>query len=174
MADRKFFQHDNHPTIVSFRIAAIASAFTAVVVFAWATRAHQKLGIYADTDGAPLCGMILATTSYSLLWSMVPLTARLLLHRSLHPGVYVAFDFIAFGAVFATTIVTMILLIPAAEGGYACRGGGYGVCRNNTLSNVEFFGYAIALLDSMLHFVLFVWACWACHRHRKQPRKIDI
>jgi hypothetical protein len=63
MADRKHIQQDGHPTIFSLRIAAIASALTTVIVFAWAVREHQKLGIYADVDGTSLCGMIVATVS---------------------------------------------------------------------------------------------------------------
>ncbi|KAB8210981.1 hypothetical protein BDV34DRAFT_220155 [Aspergillus parasiticus] len=169
MTDKTYLSQDGHPAILSLRIAAIVSAFTTLAVFAWAVKAHDR--VYTDLNGASLCVMILATASYAVLWSLVPLTVRLLLRRALHPGFYIAFDFIAFGAVFATTLVTMLVLTPAAEGGYACR---KSACRDTTLSNVEFFGFAMALLTSVLHFVLFVWACWACDRQRKQPRKTDI
>ncbi|KAE8358935.1 hypothetical protein BDV27DRAFT_163123 [Aspergillus caelatus] len=168
MTDKNRLLQDGHPAIFSLRIAAIVSAFTTLVVFAWAIKAHDH--VYTDLNGASLCVMILATASYAVLWSLVPLTAWLLLRRSLHPGVYIAFDFIAFAAVFATTLVTMIVLTPIAEGGYSCR---RSVCIDTTLPKVEFFGFAMALLTSVLHFILFVWACWACDRHRKQPRKTN-
>ncbi|KAB8270439.1 hypothetical protein BDV30DRAFT_241432 [Aspergillus minisclerotigenes] len=169
MTDKNYLVQDGHPAILSLRIAAIVSAFTTLVVFAWAIKAHDR--VYTDIDGASLCAMILATASYAVIWSLVPLTVRLLIRRTLHPGVYIAFDFIAYGAVFATTVVTMILLIPNAESGYAYRKSAY---IDTTLPKVEFFGFATALLTSVLHFVLFVWACWACDRRRKQPNKTSI
>ncbi|KAB8260952.1 hypothetical protein BDV32DRAFT_148826 [Aspergillus pseudonomiae] len=169
MTDRNYPLLDGHPANLSLRIAALVSAFTSLAVFAWAIKAHDR--VFTDLNGASLCVMILATSSYAVLWSLVPLTVRLLLRRALHPGVHIAFDFIAFSAVFATTLVTMIVLTPIAEGGYSCR---RSACRDTTLPKVEFFGFAMALLTSVLHFVLFVWACWACDRLRKQPRKTEI
>ncbi|KAE8354336.1 hypothetical protein BDV28DRAFT_147170 [Aspergillus coremiiformis] len=168
MTDRTYLVQDGHPAILSLRIAAMVSAFTTIVVFAWALKAHDH--VYTDVNGASLCIMILISATYAALWSLIPLTIRSLLHRALHPGIYIAFDFIAFGAVFSTTVLTMSILTVYAEGGYNCRG--Y-ACRDTALANVEFFGFAIALVNSVLHLILFVWACWVCDYHRKQSHKMD-
>ncbi|KAF5854934.1 hypothetical protein ETB97_010613 [Aspergillus alliaceus] len=101
---------------------------------------HPVINFFAyqrfDVDGGSLYAIIIGTCAVD---------NQSLLHRPLHPGIYIAFDFIAFGAVFATTVVTMAILTPAAEGGHACRG--Y-ACRDSILSIVEFFGSSIALLNS--------------------------
>ncbi|KAE8378993.1 hypothetical protein BDV26DRAFT_260375 [Aspergillus bertholletiae] len=168
MTDSNYLLQDGHPAILSLRIAAIVSAFTSVIVFAWATKAHEN--VWIDFNGGSMCAIILGTASYAVLWSLVPLTARLLLRRSLRPGVYIAFDFIAWGAVFAATVVTMVMLVPIGVSGYSyLRSAGM----DTTLPKVECFGFAMALLTAVLHFVLFVWACWACDRQRKQPRKTN-
>ena len=61
MTDKNYLVQDGHPAILLLRIAAIVSAFTTLVVFAWAIKAHDR--VYTDIDGASLCAMILATVS---------------------------------------------------------------------------------------------------------------
>ena len=63
MTDKNYLLQDGHRAILSLRIAAIVSAFTTLVVSAWAVKAHDR--VYTDLDGASLFVMILATVSES-------------------------------------------------------------------------------------------------------------
>ncbi|KAE8154637.1 hypothetical protein BDV25DRAFT_147583 [Aspergillus avenaceus] len=169
MATTKHILQDSHPAIISIRLAAIATSFTALIIFAWATTAHHR--VFTDTNGASLCGIILGPISYALLWSLVSLTILLVLRRSVHPGIYIAFDFIAFGAVLGATIPVMLIMVPVGEGGYPKL---HGPGKDTKLPKVEYFGYTTTLLNSVFHFILFVWACWACDYYRKRARKVDV
>lgn len=80
--------------------------------------------------------------AYAFAWSAVALIVRLLFHRPLHAGIYVALDFLAFGAVVGSTGSMLALLEPYGMD-YQCV---KDPCAAN-VGQVQAFGVAMSLLD---------------------------
>ncbi|PLB49833.1 hypothetical protein P170DRAFT_192849 [Aspergillus steynii IBT 23096] len=160
----KEFSQDGHPVILALRISAVLSALIALIVFAWAVKAHET--VFSDVNGSSLCLIVLITVAYAFVWSTVALIVRLVFNRPLHAGIYIALDLLGFGAVVGSTIAMLVALEPYGMD-YQCV---KDPCATN-VGQVQAFGAAMSLLDGALHLTLFVWACWACRSTKTQGRK---
>ncbi|KAK1146774.1 hypothetical protein N8T08_002535 [Aspergillus melleus] len=162
----KDFSQDGHPIILALRVSAVLSSMIALIVFAWAVQAHKS--VYTDVNGSSMCLIAMITVAYAFVWSAVALIVRLVFNRPLYAGIYIAMDFLAFGAVVGSTIALLAVLEPYGVD-YQCV---KHPCAAN-IGQVQAFGAAMSLLDGTLHLALLVWAWWACHRStgKTQGRK---
>ncbi|KAL4865089.1 hypothetical protein BDV12DRAFT_175152 [Aspergillus spectabilis] len=163
MDSNPYYANDRHSAIIGLRTLSIITSLPVIPALAWAIPAHDDVA--NDGVGYGLVPGVVAGTAYAFLWSTIALTVRLALHRSIHPGVYLAFDFIAFGLLASLAILMIIFIEPFVSSAYSCIHGAS--CAGDALRRVEWFGAIMALVCCATHFVLFVWACWATDQDRK-------
>lgn len=57
----KDFLQDGHPIVLALRISAVLTSMIALIVFAWAMKAHET--VYSDVNGSSLCLIVMITVS---------------------------------------------------------------------------------------------------------------
>ncbi|KAJ5945160.1 hypothetical protein N7516_005328 [Penicillium verrucosum] len=115
-----------------------------IVCFAWAMVQHQEGVISSDGLGEAWSTMLLGTTSYGFVWSTIFLIV-VLCNCAVHPGVIVAFDFIAFAGQFSTVCIDLHELAYWSLGGY-----GYSSTHNvGRLYGVECLGCSMVLVGRL-------------------------
>ncbi|GFF62958.1 hypothetical protein IFM51744_11056 [Aspergillus udagawae] len=150
---------DNHPAILSLRTAALLTSAAGFISLAWSITHHKGI---SDDGAGSISSIVLGTIAYAFLWSLVALTIRLI-PRRIHPGIYLAFDLIAFLANAITGSIGLAVLAPVMEGGYSCYSAG---CDGDAVLRVEIFAYMVVFVNVVVHLMLVVWASWACHIER--------
>ncbi|CEL10424.1 hypothetical protein ASPCAL13543 [Aspergillus calidoustus] len=158
-----YYANDRHRVLLSLRVLSILTSLAALSTLAWTIPAHENVS--NDGVGSGVTPGVVASTAYAFLWSSTVLILRYILHTPIHPGVYLAFDFIAFGLLAGCTIVMVIMIEPFFNSSYACAVGNN--CDGGLLARVEWFGAFMGLVCCAIHLGLFVWACWATDRERK-------
>ncbi|KAH3458314.1 hypothetical protein KXX05_004071 [Aspergillus fumigatus] len=142
---------DSHPAVLSLRTAALVTSAAGFISLAWSITHHKDI---SDDGAGGINSIVLGTIAYAFLWSLVALTIRLT-PRRIHPGIYLAFDLIAFLANVIAGSIGLAVLAPAMEGGYNCYSAG---CDGDAVLRVEIF--------AVVHVMLVIWASWACHVER--------
>ncbi|GFF74386.1 hypothetical protein IFM60648_06957 [Aspergillus lentulus] len=154
---------DNHPVVLSLRTAALLTSAAGFISLAWSITHHEGI---SDDGAGSINSVVLGTVAYAFLWSLVALTIRLI-PRRIHPGIYLAFDMIAFLANAITGSIGLAVLAPVMEGGYSCYSTG---CDGDAVLRVEIFAYVVVFVNVVVHLMLVVWASWACHTERRGKR----
>ncbi|KAL4914371.1 hypothetical protein BDW62DRAFT_220180 [Aspergillus aurantiobrunneus] len=170
MEPTPYYVDDRHWAIISVRILSIITSLPAFPALAWTIPAHND--VHTDSGGHSIVGGVVAGTAYAFLWSTIVLISRLAFHRPIHPGIYIAFDFIAFGLITSFTVLLMTFTEPYVDRSYTCRTGIS--CSGDTLRRVEWFGAIMALICCATHLGLFVWACWATDIVRKMKKREEV
>lgn len=150
---------DSHPAVLSLRTAALVTSAAGFISLAWSITHHKDI---SDDGAGGINSIVLGTIAYAFLWSLVALTIRLT-PRRIHPGIYLAFDLIAFLANVIAGSIGLAVLAPAMEGGYNCYSAG---CDGDAVLRVEIFAYVIVFVNVVVHVMLVIWASWACHVER--------
>ncbi|KAH1308379.1 hypothetical protein KXV70_005035 [Aspergillus fumigatus] len=104
---------DSHPAVLSLRTAALVTSAAGFISLAWSITHHKDI---SDDGAGGINSIVLGTIAYAFLWSLVALTIRLT-PRRIHPGIYLAFDLIAFLANVIAGSIGLAVLAPAMEGG---------------------------------------------------------
>ncbi|KAL2812334.1 hypothetical protein BDW59DRAFT_155311 [Aspergillus cavernicola] len=155
---------------ICLRFVAMFASLIAVITFGYSQGRHDNDEVMVSDLGHHVVTPATGTTEYAFIWSLVIATIELSTPVPIHPGIYIAFDFIAFGAVTAAVIVYLLIQAPYYSGdGYSC-GRDYPDCDGKQLANIEHFATAMALLAVVIHFGFFVWACRATDKLRKSRR----
>ncbi|KAH3191372.1 hypothetical protein KXV92_002873 [Aspergillus fumigatus] len=123
---------DSHPAVLSLRTAALVTSAAGFISLAWSITHHKDI---SDDGAGGINSIVLGTIAYAFLWSLVALTIRLT-PRRIHPGIYLAFDLIAFLANVIAGSIGLAVLAPAMEGGYNCYSAG---CDGDAVLRVEIF-----------------------------------
>ncbi|EAW09011.1 uncharacterized protein ACLA_077580 [Aspergillus clavatus NRRL 1] len=152
---------------MGLRGAALLTSAAGFIAFAWSLKEHERENVFDDGAGS-ISAIVLGTTAYACLWSLVLLTVRLLMTGWIHPGVYIAFDMIAFLANTIGASMSLAVLAPVMSGEYNCRRRG---CRGDLLMRVEVFGFVVVYINVVVYLILTAWACWACHCERRKAVK---
>ncbi|RLM00017.1 hypothetical protein CFD26_107319 [Aspergillus turcosus] len=77
---------DKHP--------AILTSAAGLISLAWSLKHHEDI---SDDGVGGINSIVLGTIAYAFLWSLIALAIRLVLgHIHIHPGIYLAFDLVAF------------------------------------------------------------------------------
>ncbi|KAH3595645.1 hypothetical protein KXW46_009225 [Aspergillus fumigatus] len=108
---------DSHPAVLSLRTAALVTSAAGFISLAWSITHHKDI---SDDGAGGINSIVLGTIAYAFLWSLVALTIRLT-PRRIHPGIYLAFDLIAFLANVIAGSIGLAVLAPAMEGGLRPR-----------------------------------------------------
>ncbi|KAH1284589.1 hypothetical protein KXV95_002469 [Aspergillus fumigatus] len=108
---------DSHPAVLSLRTAALVTSAAGFISLAWSITHHKDI---SDDGAGGINSIVLGTIAYAFLWSLVALTIRLT-PRRIHPGIYLAFDLIAFLANVIAGSIGLAVLAPAMEGGIQLR-----------------------------------------------------
>ncbi|KAL2830839.1 hypothetical protein BDW59DRAFT_169998 [Aspergillus cavernicola] len=166
MSSNPYYADDRHKTIIGLRLLSIATSLPVFPALAWAMSAHSD--VFNDGVGIGLIPGVVAGTAYAFLWSCIVLVIHLAFRKPIHPGIYLAFDFIAFGLLASVTILMIIFIEPFLNSAYSCESGSS--CKGEALRRVEWFEAVMALICCATHFVLFVWACWATDKDRKSKK----
>ncbi|KAL3455209.1 hypothetical protein BJX64DRAFT_78278 [Aspergillus heterothallicus] len=161
-----YYADDRHKALVSLRALSILTSLATFPALAWIIPAHDH--VINDGVGSGVTPGVVASTAYAFLWSTIVLILRYIVNISIHPGVYIAFDFLAFGLLAGWTIVMVLFIEPFVDMAYSCRS--VDDCDGDLLRKVEWFGGVMGLVCCSVHFLLFVWACWAMDRERKSRR----
>ncbi|KEY80494.1 hypothetical protein BA78_8357 [Aspergillus fumigatus] len=131
---------DSHPAVLSLRTAALVTSAAGFISLAWSITHHKDI---SDDGAGGINSIVLGTIAYAFLWSLVALTIRLT-PRRIHPGIYLAFDLIAFLANVIAGSIGLAVLAPAMEGGYNCYSAG---CDGDAVLRVEIFAYVIVFVN---------------------------
>ncbi|KAL2812707.1 hypothetical protein BJX63DRAFT_432407 [Aspergillus granulosus] len=107
-----YYANDRHKALLSLRVLSILTSLSAFHILAWATPAHMML---ATT--------VLVGALRLVLSLLTVLTFRYGLNIPVHPGIYMAFDFIAVGLLAGWTIVMVLLIEPFSNLSYSCANG---------------------------------------------------
>ncbi|KAJ5332908.1 uncharacterized protein N7506_006691 [Penicillium brevicompactum] len=125
-------------SLLSLRFGTILCNIIAVPCFAWAMEQHYKGIVATDGLGQTWAGMNLGTSAYGLIWSTIFLIV-VLCNCAVHPGVIIAFDFIAFCAQLITVCFHLYELTFYHLGGY----GSYGRFDVDRLYGIECLGCSV-------------------------------
>ncbi|KAL4987370.1 hypothetical protein BDW68DRAFT_177860 [Aspergillus falconensis] len=159
-----------HRVSICLRSLALLASLAAVVAFAYSQDAHDRGVVVTQDLGHHLVTPATGTTEYAFIWSLIILSIELSSPTDLHPGIYVAFDLLAWAAVAAGVSLYLGVQEPYYTGdGYTC-GGVYPDCDGKRVARVEHFGTAMGFLAIVIHFGFFVWACRATDKLRKSQR----
>lgn len=91
--------------------------------------------------------LILLQTQYAFIWSLIIIPIELSTPVALHPGIYVAFDLLAWTTVTVGVVLYLLFMWPYYTGdGYTTCGRDYPDCESNHVAAVEHFATAMALL----------------------------
>ncbi|KAL4735128.1 hypothetical protein BDV11DRAFT_39893 [Aspergillus similis] len=155
---------------IYFRCLALVASLAAVISFAYSQDAHDRGVVLTEDLGHHLVTPATGTTEYAFIWSLIILSIELSSPVDIHPGIYVAFDFLAWAAVATGVSLYLGIQEPYYTGdGYAC-GRDYRECDGKRVASVEHFGTAMGFLAVVIHFGFFVWACRATDKVRKSQR----
>ncbi|GIK07665.1 hypothetical protein Aspvir_003331 [Aspergillus viridinutans] len=157
---------DNHSAVLLLRTAALLTSAAGFVSLAWSMTHHK--GISDDGAGESTPSSWEPYIAYAFLWSLIALTIRLI-PRRIHPGIYVAFDLVAFLANVIAGCIGLAVLAPVMEGGYNCYAGG---CDGDAVLRVEIFAYVVVFVNVVVHLMLTVWASWACRIERGRGKTV--
>ncbi|KAJ0417652.1 hypothetical protein BJY00DRAFT_289326 [Aspergillus carlsbadensis] len=158
-----YYANDRHKALLSLRALSILTSLAALSTLAWTIPAHENVN--NDGVGSGVTAGVVGSSAYAFLWSSTVLILRYILYIPIHPGVYLAFDFIAVGLLAGWTIVMVLFIEPFFNSSYTCTVGND--CAGGLLAKVEWFGAVMGLLCCAVHLGLFVWACWATDKERK-------
>ncbi|RDW76863.1 uncharacterized protein DSM5745_06855 [Aspergillus mulundensis] len=162
-------QWRSHRLSICLRSVALVASLAGVIAFAYSQDLHDRGIVLTEDLGHHLISPATGTIEYSFIWTLIILSIELSTPLDLHPGLYVAFDFIAWAAVTVGLCLYLAIMQPYYTGdGYTC-GRGYR-CNGKRVANVEHFGTAMGFLAVLIHFGFFVWACRATDRLRKSRR----
>ncbi|KAL2812952.1 hypothetical protein BJX63DRAFT_395310 [Aspergillus granulosus] len=148
------------------RFVTIVTSLAAVISFGYTQGLHDRDVLTAADLGHHLITPVTGTTEYALIWSLIIFSIELATPIPTHPGIYIAFDFIAFAAVAVALSLYLALMEPYLTGGYDCGRLEPG-CDGKQAANIEHFGTAMGFLAVIIHFGFFVWACRATDKLRK-------
>ncbi|KAI9375911.1 hypothetical protein BJX61DRAFT_41302 [Aspergillus egyptiacus] len=156
--------------LTGFRAVAMIASLAAVIAFAYSQGQHDGGEVETSDLGHHVVTPATGTTEYGFIWSLVILSIELATPVPIHPGIYIAFDFIAFAAMTVGIALYLAIHEPYYSGdGYSC-GRYYPECNGKQVANVEHFATAMGFLAVIIHFGFFVWACRAADKLRKSQR----
>ncbi|KAL2843569.1 hypothetical protein BJX68DRAFT_270064 [Aspergillus pseudodeflectus] len=151
------------------RFVTIVASLAAVISFGYTQDLHDRDVLTAADLGHPVIAPVTGTTEYALVWSLIIFSVELATPTPIHPGIYIAFDFIAFAAVTVALCLYLAIMKPYYTGGYTC-GRTEPDCNGKQAAYVEHFGTAVGFVAVIIHFGFFVWACRATDKLRKSLR----
>ncbi|KAL2851882.1 hypothetical protein BJY01DRAFT_107169 [Aspergillus pseudoustus] len=154
---------------ICLRFTTIIASLAAVISFGYTQGLHDREVVTSPDLGQHLITPVTGTTEYAFIWSLIIFSVELATPIPFHPGIYIAFDFIAFAAVSVALCLYLALMEPYFTGGYTC-GRLEPDCDGKQAANVEFFGTAMGFVAVIIHFGFFVWACRATDKLRKSQR----
>ncbi|KAL3462255.1 hypothetical protein BJX64DRAFT_259516 [Aspergillus heterothallicus] len=154
---------------ICLRFVTILASLAAVTSFGYTQDLHDRDVLTAADLGHHLVTPATGTTEYALVWSLIIFSVELATPVPIHPGIYIAFDFIAFAALTVALSLYLAIMEPYFTGGYECGRLEPG-CDGKQAANVEHFGTAMGFLAAIIHFGFFVWACRATDKLRKSQR----
>ncbi|KAL4994644.1 hypothetical protein BDV10DRAFT_188845 [Aspergillus recurvatus] len=156
-----------HRASICIRSIALVASLAAVIAFAYSQNVHDRGVVVTQDLGHHLVTPATGTTEYAFIWSLIILSIELSLPIDLHPGIYVAFDLLAWAAVATGVSLYLGIQEPYYTGnGYTC-GRDYPECDGKRVASVEHFGTAMGFLAIVIHFGFFVLACRATDKLRK-------
>ncbi|KAL4757817.1 uncharacterized protein BDW70DRAFT_105910 [Aspergillus foveolatus] len=162
-----------HHVSIYLRCLVLIASLAAVISFAYSQDAHDRGVVLTEDLGHHLVTPATGTTEYAFIWSLIILSIELSSPVAIHPGVYVAFDFLAWTAVATGLSLYLAMHEPYYTGdGYTCGRDyrEYRDCDGKQIASVEHFGTAMGFLAVVIHFGFFVWACRATDKLRKSQR----
>ncbi|KAJ0426697.1 hypothetical protein BJY00DRAFT_339 [Aspergillus carlsbadensis] len=154
---------------LSLRFVTIIASLAAVISFGYTQGLHDRDVLTAADLGHHIVTPVTGTTEYALVWSLIIFSVELATPGPIHPGIYIAFDFIAFAAVTVALCLYLAFMEPYYTGGYSC-GRTEPDCDGKQAAYVEHFGTAVGFIAVIIHFGFFVWACRATDKLRKSLR----
>ncbi|KAL3470331.1 hypothetical protein BJX99DRAFT_239719 [Aspergillus californicus] len=154
------------------RFVAMIASLVAVIAFGYAQYRHDNEEVVLSDLGHHVVTPATGTTEYAFIWSLMVVAIELSTPVPIHPGIYVAFDLIAFLAVTVGVAIYLAIMSPYYSGdGYRC-GRLFADCDGKQLANVEHFATAMAFLGAVIHLGFFVMACRATDKLRKSQRVV--
>ncbi|BCS30619.1 uncharacterized protein APUU_80922S [Aspergillus puulaauensis] len=163
-----YYADDRRKAIIGLRILSIITTLPVFPAVAWTMPAHAD--VINDGVGWGFNPWVLAASAFTFIWSTAVLVLRLGLNKPIHPGVYVAFDFVSFAALTAVTILMAMFIEPFFGSDYSCLRGTE--CGGLVLARVEWYAAIMSLICCATQLILFIWACWATDKDRKSKKHV--
>ncbi|KGO75073.1 hypothetical protein PITC_047560 [Penicillium italicum] len=155
-------------SLLSLRFGTVLCTMIAIICFAWAMVQHHEGVVSSDGLGEAWSSINLGTVSYGFVWSTLVLIL-VFCNCTIHPGVVVAFDCVAFIAQLITVCLYLQELDYWNHGGYS-----YSSAHNvGQLYRAECLGCSMILVGILFNLILFVRASIACHKLRKARNQPD-
>ncbi|KAL4933210.1 uncharacterized protein BDV17DRAFT_286887 [Aspergillus undulatus] len=158
---------------ICLRFVALIVSLAGVIAFGWAQGQHdgQQPEVLTEDLGNHLLAPVTGTIEYTLIWSLIIIPVELSTPTVLQPGLYVAFDLIAWIAPSVAVSLYLAIQEPYYTGeGYTCGRNASPSCDGKEVANVEHFGTAMVFLAIIIHLGLFAAACRATDKLRKSQR----
>ncbi|KAL5340179.1 hypothetical protein BJX70DRAFT_396953 [Aspergillus crustosus] len=160
---------------IYLRYAALVASLAAVIAFGYTQNLHDREVVLVADLGNHLIAPVTGTIEYALIWTLI-ITAIEQSHPTpLHPGIYVAFDLIAWLAPTITMIIYLVAhapyyqakamdIIPVVGTTPIAMGS------RSRMSSALRLQWGSWLCMFAIHFAYFVWGCVATHKFRKSQR----
>ncbi|KAL4880309.1 hypothetical protein BJY04DRAFT_80219 [Aspergillus karnatakaensis] len=156
---------------IYLRFGAMVASLASVIAFGYSQDHHDREVVLTEDMGGHVIAPVTGTVEYTLIWSLIIGCIELAHKPPIHPGIYVAFDLIAWIAPTVTLALYLAMHEPYFSGdGYNCGRDWRANCIGKQVASVEHFGTAMGFLAVIIHFMYFVWACIATDRLRKSQR----
>ncbi|CAG8168802.1 unnamed protein product [Penicillium nalgiovense] len=152
-------------SLFSLRFGTVLCTMIAIICFAWTMVQHHEGVVSTDGLGEAWSSLNLGTASYGFVWSTIFLIV-VFCNCSVHPGVIIAFDCIAFIAQIITVCFHLHELVFYNLGGYYSS-----LHDTGPLYGAECLGCSMILIGILFNLILCVRASIACHRLRKAAKQ---
>ncbi|KAA8648667.1 uncharacterized protein ATNIH1004_004552 [Aspergillus tanneri] len=134
-------------TSISLRVIATICSLATLIVFGWSQTMFESDMLVVEDLGNAMVSPITGAAEYTFIWSLVILSVELSLPIPIHPGIFIAFDLLAWAALVVTLILYLLLMQPYyISDGYSCGVNGRPDCNGKIVANVEHFGTAMACI----------------------------
>ncbi|KAL4916760.1 hypothetical protein BDW62DRAFT_185545 [Aspergillus aurantiobrunneus] len=171
MASSASTKWHSQPVAIGLRFLALVSSLAALVAFAYSQNRHDLEAVLVSDLGFHAVTPATGTIEYAFIWALIIVSIELSTPFALHPGLYVAFDLIAWLGVAVGVFMYLGVMEPYYTRPYTC-GRDYPDCNGKQVADVEHFATAMALLTLVINFGFFVVACRATDKLRKSQRVV--